>query len=358
MEKGQQPGQVYTPDNNQQESQEQVNSSVQQQTEQSLPVNNNQPVPQHTPPQAAPQQPAATQPETPQPETTQTPQPSQQPTTPQPEVAQTPPTQPAQQPADPVNNTPAPQTQPVQPPANPQSSTSNEVNDIDDAMRQNTQPEIQDEAPESYNSQTDQLQNGENQNFAYTEGVNTTESNQETAGEPQTTQNVPGNEQDEGDPDRELLAWRAAEPTETGHKNMKAILVTSVLAIAIIAAAILISGFTLSTITTILVVVTAVTAVIMTSRQHNHLVDYAIYDNGVVIGGKYYAFQQLRSFSIISRGNTDSIELEPAQRFMIRLVMHLDSSTAEQVVELLKQKLPYEEKEESFTDRFSEFLKL
>lgn len=169
-------------------------------------------------------------------------------------------------------------------------------------------------------------------------------------------QEVPENTEPESD--QPLLAWEAAEPAEINTQNIRAMLVFLAAAVIVAFAIVWLNGVNFSTVVSIIVIALAVVAVIVSSRQHSHLESYAIYEDGVTIGPRFYPFSQWRAFSVVAWGNAASIELEPVQRFMVRRVIHLDSGTAEQVVELLGYRLPYEERSQSMIDQLNNKLNL
>jgi hypothetical protein len=174
----------------------------------------------------------------------------------------------------------------------------------------------------------------------------------------QTTEQSAPVEDTKSDSQEPLLAWQAAEPAEANARNNWFMLGIVLVAAAVSTAVVIYNGVNFSTIMSIVVVVLAMIAIMVTGRQHSHLESYAIYDDGVAIGDRFYAFTQLRAFRIVSFGNAASVELEPTERFMVRRVMHLDNGTAQQAVELLGQYVPYQEQSDGLANRISSKLNL
>lgn len=149
-----------------------------------------------------------------------------------------------------------------------------------------------------------------------------------------------------------LLSWQAAEPKQLDDHTKSMTLGILGLAVLIVAALFLFDGVNFGTILGTIVIVLGAIALILATRQHGHFQSYALYDTGVLIGNRFYAFNQLRSFSVIASNGAASIELEPVQRFMVRLVIHLENGTAEQAVDILSQNLPHQERSAGFMERF------
>lgn len=159
--------------------------------------------------------------------------------------------------------------------------------------------------------------------------------------------------EESADTERPLIAWEAAEPAGAKVRNKQYMVAISIVALIVVGVVILLGGINFKTIISVVVVVLALVAVVVSSRQHTHLERYAVYEDGVVIGEQFYSFAQLRAFSIVSHGNAASIELEPTHRFMVRRVMYLDNGTADQVIDVLNQRLPYEERSQSVVEQLS-----
>lgn len=149
-----------------------------------------------------------------------------------------------------------------------------------------------------------------------------------------------------------LLSWQATEPKQLDDRTKSMTLGILGLAVLIVAALFLFDGVNFGTILGTIVIALGAVALILATRQHGHFQSYALYDTGVLISNRFYAFNQLRSFSVIASNGAASIELEPVQRFMVRLVIHLENGTAEQAVDILSQNLPHQERSAGFMERF------
>lgn len=151
-----------------------------------------------------------------------------------------------------------------------------------------------------------------------------------------------------------LLAWQAAEPARVPSANPYALLVLALVALLFIGVTLFIGGFTFGSFLSIVTIAIGLFTLVYASRYQSQLQDYAIYESGVQVGNQYYNFWQLRSFVLVTSDTTASVvELIPAQRTMFQVAMHLDSTSAEQAIAILEQKLPREDREPTFIDRLS-----
>lgn len=230
------------------------------------------------------------------------------------------------------------------------SQTSDEISAIDTAVQQNPQPsDATPTAAEDTTSPAPQPDNTASQTPAE-EATDRTETPQPEAAEASPQQQDDAKEND----DELLLSWEAAEPAQMDEQTKLMTLGVIGLAALIIIALFLFDGINFGTILGTIVVALGVVALLIASRQHGHFQSYAIYSSGVSVGNKFYPFDQLRAFSVVSSGGAASIELEPVQRFMVRIVMHLEASTGEQAVSLLARNLPHKERNSGILNRSGE----
>lgn len=217
-----------------------------------------------------------------------------------------------------------------------QPTTPDEIAQIDTAMEQAPRPEVPstEDVPESLPPQGSQLPESPASTFS--------EEIEKAAAD--------------SDP---VLTWQAAEPRSPSGVNTSQIIGIGVAVVVILVGlTFLTGGFGLSSFFSVLVVIMAIAALVVSSRRPGHLEMYALYEDGVSIGDHYYSYNELRAFAITPHGDTASIELEPVQRFMLRLTLHLEPTTAESAVELLAQQLPHNEHSPDLIDRLSRRLRL
>lgn len=164
----------------------------------------------------------------------------------------------------------------------------------------------------------------------------------------------PLDQQDESggeDVDQEKIVWRAAEPIKDLGNSFKPVAFIGGFALLVVVGLFVIGGVNFSTIVGAMAVILGVVALFVTSRQHGHLEEYFISSEGVSVGGSFYSFSDLKSYGILKESAGESIELVPTQRFMPRIILHLEPTTADNVVEALAVNLPREDREPDFVDR-------
>lgn len=151
-----------------------------------------------------------------------------------------------------------------------------------------------------------------------------------------------------------LLSWQASEPVQVNAQN-KSIMPGVLGAVGLVALAIfLIGGINFGSVLSVITIIFGVFTLIYVNRQQQQLQNYTIFEEGVAVGNQFYGYSDLKSFNVVSDGdNSPVIELEPVKRFMVRTVIHPDGSNAEQVIDVLSQYLPRQDKEPSTIDRFS-----
>lgn len=79
---------------------------------------------------------------------------------------------------------------------------------------------------------------------------------------------------------------------------------------------------------------------------------YELNEQGVGIGQKFYAYNQLRSFAIIDEGAFSSISFTPLNRFGQLITIYFDPADEERIVDLLANRLPLEERGHDAVDKF------
>lgn len=142
------------------------------------------------------------------------------------------------------------------------------------------------------------------------------------------------------------ITWTASEYVNH-HKNFG--WYASLFIIAGVAAA-LIYLVTKDMVSAVVVVVAAVVFGVYAARppkvQH-----YAIDDHGVGIGPKLYAYNELKSFSVIDEGPFASITFMPMKRFMPALSIYYDPQDEEKIINALSQHLPMEQRDHDLVEK-------
>lgn len=70
--------------------------------------------------------------------------------------------------------------------------------------------------------------------------------------------------------------------------------------------------------------------------------EYKIDSKGVTVGGKFYSYQNFRSFSVVPEGAFNSIVFMPLKRFAVPLSIYYDPQAETSIIDVLKEQLPFE----------------
>ncbi len=103
-------------------------------------------------------------------------------------------------------------------------------------------------------------------------------------------------------------------------------------------------------ISTGVVVFAAVIFGIFAARQPRTL-EYRLDDGGLSIGGKFYAYDVFKSFSVVDEGAFSGILLFPLKRFMPLLTILYAPEDEHKIVDLLADRLPMENRSYDAVDR-------
>ena len=150
--------------------------------------------------------------------------------------------------------------------------------------------------------------------------------------------------------ERPLLVWQSqAEPTQPDALRYLLLIVAAIV-LAVIFAWLMGSWFSAA-----VVVLAAIALLVNTTRRppaHN----YGIFPSGIQIKNRFYDYNELRSYSVLTDSSQPVLELEPSKRFYPRLSLHAKAETLEQASLVLQQFLPREDREPDLIDRFSRWL--
>lgn len=80
---------------------------------------------------------------------------------------------------------------------------------------------------------------------------------------------------------------------------------------------------------------------------------YTLDQTGITIGDKNHSFALFKSFSVVEEGHIESIWLKPLKRFAAPIVMYFPPDQGEQIVEVISNFLPHEDRELDAIDRAS-----
>lgn len=104
--------------------------------------------------------------------------------------------------------------------------------------------------------------------------------------------------------------------------------------------------------------VAAVLAIYSQAHSFGKKKNYAIYNQGVTINDRIYAFDQFKSFWVFPYQKRIIVRFEQVKRFSLPLEMPIEEENAEQVRLFLSKHLPeQEEKGEDITDTINRWIK-
>jgi hypothetical protein len=103
----------------------------------------------------------------------------------------------------------------------------------------------------------------------------------------------------------------------------------------------------------IIVVIIMAILVALVARRKPRVLEYHLDRAGVAIGPKFYPYGDFRSFSIVNEGAFSSIMFSPLKRFMTPVNIYYDPKDEQQIVNVLSQYLPFEQRSHDAIDRFA-----
>lgn len=103
-------------------------------------------------------------------------------------------------------------------------------------------------------------------------------------------------------------------------------------------------------ITTGVVVIAFLSLGAYASRKPREL-QYSLQDGGLSIGGKYFLYDEFRSFSIVDDGALASIVFSPMKRFGQLLTVYFDPRDGDAIIDLLSDRLPLEDRQHDAVER-------
>lgn len=122
------------------------------------------------------------------------------------------------------------------------------------------------------------------------------------------------------------------------------------LGLGVSALAIAIYFLTHDNISVVMTVVVGIIFGVFAARQPKEIT-YALDQNGLQIGQKFYPYGGFKSFSVMQEGAIPSIQLMPMQRFMPAISLYYDPKDEDRILAVLTDYLPHEERQHDMVDR-------
>lgn len=145
----------------------------------------------------------------------------------------------------------------------------------------------------------------------------------------------------------DVISWEASEYVDH-QKPMGWYAALIAAAIAVIGLVYLLTNGDI--VTTIAIAIAAVLFGIVAARKPRTL-HYAIDSSGITIGNKAYPYAMFKTFSVITETAIHSVQVTPLKRFMPPISLYFPPDQEQQIVEVLGQYLPYENRGHDVFDR-------
>ncbi len=89
------------------------------------------------------------------------------------------------------------------------------------------------------------------------------------------------------------------------------------------------------------------------SGRKPQTISYVLDRSGILVGEKLHSFAAFKSFSVVEEGMINSIWLKPLKRFAPLVVMYFPPDQGDEIVDVLSNYLPHEDRELDAIDRAS-----
>lgn len=142
------------------------------------------------------------------------------------------------------------------------------------------------------------------------------------------------------------LSWTASEFVE--HQKPQGWYLTLTMAALAVSA---ILYFILRDVVTVVVVAIAAVLFGMVGARKPRSLTYALSPTGIQISDKFFPYTEFKSFSVIEEGAMDSIQLAPLKRFMPPISLYFPPEQEQEIVGLLSDYLPHEDRSHDAIDR-------
>jgi hypothetical protein len=146
--------------------------------------------------------------------------------------------------------------------------------------------------------------------------------------------------------DGSVISWTASEfiAHEKSSQWYLGLAVTAILLAAIIYL------LTRDKITSAIILIGAAFFGITGARQPRQL-QYQLDDSGVQVGPRFHPYEEFRSFSVVPEGAFSSIVFMPLKRFATLTTIYYAPEDEEKIVNMLADRLPFEEYRHDVVDR-------
>ncbi len=149
------------------------------------------------------------------------------------------------------------------------------------------------------------------------------------------------------------VSWQAKEYIHQEKNTMWFVLFAIVLAGLMAAAVLLMKSWSFAI---LLVVIAAV--IIVFAKRPPRVMTYSLSEKGLHIGDTLHAFSDFKAFGVIRDGEEYSVMLIPTKRFLPGQTVYFPEASGEEIVDILGDRLPMQDLNLDWLDRFVRKLRL
>lgn len=98
-------------------------------------------------------------------------------------------------------------------------------------------------------------------------------------------------------------------------------------------------------------------ALVVYANKAPRVLNYSLGDQGITIDNKLYPYNTFRSFGVIQDVAWHLIDLEPLRRFMPRLSIMIEDDRRDQIVDILAEYMPRQDRQPDLIERAARYLR-
>ncbi len=151
-------------------------------------------------------------------------------------------------------------------------------------------------------------------------------------------------------PDTPLVAWQASEYIHHDKRFGWYAIFFVIIAVLIAVAAVTHQWLTIG------VFVVMAGALMVYANKAPRVLNYSLGDQGIMIETKFYPYNSFRSFGLIQDVAWHLIDLEPLRRFMPRLSIMFEDDKRDQILSILTEHMPRQDRQPDLVERAARYL--
>lgn len=148
------------------------------------------------------------------------------------------------------------------------------------------------------------------------------------------------------------VSWTASE--FIAHRKNVGWYATVALVTVIVTA--LVFVLTHDRISTVMIIIVGILFCLGAARKPRVL-SYKLDNDGLTIGDRLHPYGEFRSFTMLRDGPFANIELLPFKRLMPQTSIYCSPEDEDEIVDMISQHVPYEQRPNSFVDRFTRHIR-